>query len=430
MRARVEWLSAAIIGVGVLAVTSRRWSGVLMASALGMGLFIGVAFGPAIDRLGALGAEVVAVDGGSSAAQPASATGEPPAHSPASDGGDPAAPVDAVPDPYIPPEPVPELPPEEVPPPAPPGDETPPGTDPGTDPTGFAGTVVHVNPLARSYALSVRGELYAVHTRKLPDPGAKVEVPLAELANGTYEEDGARASEGTTGSGSLNGFVTWVRDGGEPAYTVSMRGASVLVTVPPEGGSEPPKLGEFVEVEVAIEKPPGEEELQRLRKRARGLALAPASPNVPGVPDPPVPDPPVPDPPVPDPPAPEPPAQDEGCLRSDPVRYVAPRETLVQKSFEPSGDTYDYFDLAGYVQATCAEPDRLVLSADDIRAAGADLVLEAPKAIGLGGLDPDAPVLATAEVGEQGELTLAGLAGDAGATGADDEAQLQGDLGG
>lgn len=424
MRGRVESLSAAIIGIGTLAVTSRRWSGPLLASALAMGLFIGVAFGPAIDSLGASGPQVVEIPAPESV-QTASST------QPSAPGGGsstqtsnsspslaPAPTPYPAPAPYAPPPPLP--PPEEPPPSSPDPGPTPPHHDP--DPAGYAGTVVHVNPLAKSYTLAVRGELYGVHARDLPKPGQKIEVPLRQLANGTFAEDGDRVSSGSTSRGTLNGFVTWVSEDREtPGYTVSVRGSSVPITTPDgTSTSDLPKLGTFVSVDVSIEDPPPPPPAQEERTRLGAVldAVSVPDPTVPVLPDP-----------DPTDPAADPPS-DSSCTREEPVKPIEAQEQLVQRKVEPSGDPFGYFDLAGSVQAVCPDTDQLLLSSDDIRAAGVDVTLAVPKGIDLSKVEVDSPVLATAEVGKDDGLTLAGIAGDAGADDADDDSSFQGDFAG
>jgi hypothetical protein len=402
MRARLEWLSAAIVGVGMLTVTSRRWSAPLLASALAMGLFVGVAFGPAVDRLSALGSGVIAVDSG---AQPATETASTDAGTTGGGGGgsggsgttdtstDTSYPVTPTADPYIPPPPTPTEPSRQG------GGSGGGGKGPGPAPSTLVGTVVHVNPMAESYALAVRGELYAVHAKKLPEAGDRIEVAIAELANGTYSEDGERETDGSTEEGTLNGFVTFVDAKGQrPGYALSMRGVSVLIELPSQpSADEVPKLGTFVSVDVDIAQPsPSRATLRRRADRDPAPVVAAAD--------------------------------ESGCARETPARPVKESARLVQRHLEPTGDEYSYLDLAGTVQAICPGSKQLLISADDIRMGGSDLTLAAPKDIDLELLEIDQAVLATANVDEDGTMSVAGLASDEGIDGADDIDQLQGDF--
>lgn len=408
MRAKVNALSDALIGVGVLAVSSRRWSASLLASALGMGLFIGIAFSPGTDSVGALTSQVIAVDDGSTPSVERTAnTSAAPSGNDAgtavgdAGGGSTPAPLSpSVPAATTPsPETEPEAPPAGAPPRDSPDDDGG-DDDEGTDPFTLSGIVVSVNPVAESYALAVRGELYGIHTTELPDPGDRLEVPNQELANGTYAEDGERVEDGTAESSPLNGFVTYVsQDPLDPVYTLSARGVSVTVRLP--GESEPavlPKLGAFVSVDAAINAPPDES--------------APPAVPVPVDPVDPV----------------EVPTID--CVRDEPGEVVQPAAELVQKSIEPTGDEFTYFDLTGIVQAVCPATGEFVISADGIRQSGADLTLVVPKGFDLDSLEVDHAVLATAELAENGTLSAAGIASDDGERGADDAKRLQGDFAG
>lgn len=428
MRERVDWLAAAIVGIGVLALTSRRWSAPLLASALGFGLFIGIAFTPALDRVGAVGSQVIALDGQTAApAETASTNADSSAGGSSAGAGGGAGGSASIESSTSVDETVAPFSPTVIPEPVPvdtastdvedvednsssgggaggaggAGDDT--GADP--DPIGLEGTVVHVNPVAESYTLAVRGELYGIHASKLPESGDRLDVPVRQLANGTYAEDGDRTASGTTERGILNGFVTYVsEDREEPAYTVSARGVSAMVSLPAgETSPELPKLGAFVSVEADITEPQAADvaRLRRARRAAAEVAeVADAITADPG-----------------------------SCERAEPGAIVAPREQLIEQQVEPTGeDEFTYFELAGTIQALCPETGELLISADDIRYGGVDLTIAASKDIDLGLLEVDQPVIAAVEVGEDGELSLAGIASDAGLKGADDAEQLQGDF--
>ena len=129
---------------------------------------------------------------------------------------------------------------------------------PKPDYTYLTGTVVHQNPVASSYSISSGAGLSAIHTSKaLPSVGAKVKVPIRVLANGTYAEQAKRQVQGTVTSAKFSGVVTDSRDGlvaGDPdVYTVSARGASVLVLAPDATGTTAsPGVGSLISTTVEI----------------------------------------------------------------------------------------------------------------------------------------------------------------------------------
>ena len=85
--------------------------------------------------------------------------------------------------------------------------------------------------------------------------------------------------------------------------------------------------------------------------------------------------------------------------------------------------------LEAVVQTVCpGGSPRLVLSADDVREAGRDLIaLDAP-GIDVTKLTPGQAVQVAVDVAPDGKLTLRGITSDQGAAGADDPAQGQGTL--
>jgi hypothetical protein len=83
------------------------------------------------------------------------------------------------------------------------------------------------------------------------------------------------------------------------------------------------------------------------------------------------------------------------------------------------------------VQQTGCTPDGLVISSDDIREAGRDLVpLNVPAGIDQSRLTRGEAVQADVAVAADGRLTLKGITSDQGAAGADDVSQGQGTLAG
>lgn len=117
--------------------------------------------------------------------------------------------------------------------------------------TFISGTVVHKNPVAGSYSISSGGSLSAIHAKTLPSFGAKVKVPIRVLANGTFAEVAGRQNKGQATAVRFTGVVTDSRDGllpGDPdIYTVSGRGASVLVFAEDASGVTPsPLVGSLI----------------------------------------------------------------------------------------------------------------------------------------------------------------------------------------
>lgn len=372
-----------------LVVTDRRWAAPLSAMALGFGLFLGVAIGP-----GAAG--TLAGDPGSIVAVASAEEEEPEAIETASDeeplaepeAEEPLAepePFEAVlEEPVLEPAPVAEPAPEEE---APPAEE--PAEEEASQAQNLKGTVVHVNPAAGSYTMAIAGgELVSVHAAKLPTAGEKLTAEGAPLTNNTFAEE-EREKAGSTKQASIRGVVTYVSaDPARPAYAVSGRGSSILI----QGAADQlPVLGAYATVGVQIEKPPA----------------APASPESP-------------------PPAPEvvPTCTPDPTLQPAP----APKHSLVQRSLEAEPEPATYFDLAGVVSAVCPATGQLLISADDTRASGSDLLVAVPPAIKTAKLKVGDSVVATATLEAGAPLTLAGLASDEGTKGAEDAALAFGDL--
>ena len=118
---------------------------------------------------------------------------------------------------------------------------------PKEKPDFLSGTVVHTNPVARSYTIASGGGLSSIHAVSLPAVGTNVKVPIIQLHNRTYGEDGKRELKGTAAQVTFAGVVTDSRNDTTPSgppdtYTVSVRGSSILVHSPPDptGLAEPP----------------------------------------------------------------------------------------------------------------------------------------------------------------------------------------------
>jgi hypothetical protein len=126
--------------------------------------------------------------------------------------------------------------------------------------------------------------------------------------------------------------------------------------------------------------------------------------------------------------APEPVAA--GACAPDPALESPPPPDRValQRSLKTESEPASYYDLAGIISAVCPATGQMLLSADDLRLSGDDLLLSLPDGLPTGKLKVGDSVVATATVEEDGSLALVGLAGDEGRRGAEDAALAFGDL--
>lgn len=391
-----------------LPVTDRRWAAPLSAVALGFGLFVGVAIGPGATGSVATGAaqiiEIPGFSGGTDSGrggggreEPSTTTAAPASSS--SGGGEESFPA------FTPiaagEEEAPEAAGGEPSHSAPSPDEE---EEPAqTEDQDLAGTVVHVNPAAASYTVAeTGGVMSAVHAGKLPPAGTQIEVPIRTLANGTLAEAGKRRKSGTRTAATLAGIVTFVEsNAATPAYAVSNRGASVLVHVHPEpSGAVPPlpALGAYASVTVNIEAPqPALPAAAETAAEPTATAPTPATPSC----------------------APDP---------AQPPAAVEPKSVLWQREFGGGGAPFTHSDFEGIVAAVCPDTAQLLISADDVREAGHDLLFAVPPGIDATKVTVGQSVAAGADIGAGGSLTLTGLAGDERLKGADDAKAIQGDL--
>jgi hypothetical protein len=371
-----------------LVVTDRRWAPPLSAMALGFGLFLGVAIGPGASGTFATGTGQIVAVAPSASEAPAEEAGE---------GGEPEPFTEPESEPfeteetyypeteYTGPEEEP-LPEEELPAEEPIEEEE--------EPEGqlLEGTVVHANPAAGSYTMAIAGgELVSIHAPKLPPPGTRLKVEGNPLANNTFGE-ASRERSGGSRRADLRGVVTFVDPNPlDPTYTVSGRGSSILVHAGPEAASQLPVLGAQATVAVQIEKP------------AAAEAPPPADPAAP---------------------------EAAPTCTADPGLKPAPKPamTAVQRQLEVEAEPATYVDLAGILTAVCPTTGQLALSADDLRESGRDIVLSVPKRFQTADFALGDSILATATIGEDGTLTLAGLASDERTQGAEDAGSTQGDL--
>ena len=390
-----------------LPVTDRRWGATLSAVALGFGLFVGVALSPGASGglasgapqivempplLAGGGGEEVEGEGegeevveGEAAPEYEEPTSSAPAPSPMATSAESAAPPPSGEGSAAKEEEAGGAPQEEA--------EEEPAPEPESP--DLAGVVVHVNPAAGSYTVVEEGGLMtAVHTAKPPAAGARIEVPIRTLANGTLAEGGRRKAKGTVKKTTLAGIVTFVdATPSDPAYAVSNRGVSLLVHVRPDpAGAAPklPELGAYASVAVEIEAPT---------------------------------------PPVP---APESsPAPAAGC-QPDPTQAAAPaivpRGVLWQSTISSGGAPFTSSAFEGIVAGVCAETGQVLISADDTRESGRDLLFTVPAGIKTTKIKIGESVLVNAAIAADGSLSLTGLASDELVKGADDAALAQGDL--
>lgn len=406
-------LSNGFLRAASLVVTNRRWAATLSASALGFGLFIGVAIGPGASGTLATGVtqivEIPASEEGEN--EPTVGVEAAPPVVPSRAGAE-AASFEA---PLLPPVQIaPEAaqpPPAAKPKPPPPASETP-EESPQAETEVLKGTVVHANPAAGSYSMAIAGgELVAIHAPEPAVPGMKLSLPVRRLANGTFAEASEPERLGGVEAATIRGTVSSVDPTpGAPAYAVSGRGASLLIRMRPDpSGAAPqlPAIGSYATVGVSIEKTPGGESSQATTPGQEAEPAPDAGAEAAAQAAPP------------------------SCA-ADPSRpplpEMEPAAILWQQRLEVEGEPSTYTDLAGVVGAICPESSQLLLSADDIREGGRDIVLTVPATIATAKLAIGDSFLATATIGEGGLLTLAGIASDEHVKGADDPTVAQGDL--
>jgi hypothetical protein len=373
-----------------LPVVDRRWTAPMAATALGFGLFVGVAVGPGTQvTQGAPGTMTVQVPQTPPADQTAAAPpagdgpgGGKPEHGGAGGGAHPGDGSSTPPPAPSPPVEPPTSPPVTSPPPAvtspPVTSTTNTTTTTATQPTDEApktlsGTVVHINPAADSYAIADDGKLVAIHSHHPPNLGKSIEVEAKVLANGTYTEVGNRSEHGDEGQATFTGTVSF-SDTKQRIYTVSAPGVSVLV----RGGASP-AVGDTVEVRV------------RITDNASSLPVV--EPGEAGCGDPPA--------------LPKP-----------------PRSTLEQVSLNVDSAASST-GVEGIVEGVCGNPRKLIVSADDIRESGHDVAILVPKEFELGRIDTGDVLRLTTSILGSGSLQLETLAGDKGGEGADDSGLVQ-----
>lgn len=268
------------------------------------------------------------------------------------------------------------------------------------EPVYVEGTVVHNNRLAGTYAVSDQGRLSSIHTKTspgMPVPGSQVRVPIRSLANGTLAEDGTREITGTTDKAKVSGIITYALNSSDPtipdAYTLSGKGASVLVRTPPDDGTvAPPRVGSVVTTRVRI----------------TPVETLPPPPTVP----------------------------EYGCaplLNPFPKPPLDPVRELHQIPAEPSMEDKraEAATVSTIVQATCNTPPRqYLLSADAIRQAMADIAPFEGQGADITTVTAGEPILARVFLNPKtNDVTeVTGTASDRGIKGADDSTTIVGDL--
>lgn len=101
---------------------------------------------------------------------------------------------------------------------------------------------------------------------------------------------------------------------------------------------------------------------------------------------------------------------------------------LWQRQLSAGGAPFTHAELEGVVAAVEAETAQLLISADDVRESGQDIALAIPAQIDASALAVGDSVLASADIGADGVLTLTGLASDERLKGAENTEATQGDL--
>jgi hypothetical protein len=362
-----------------LVVTDRRWAAPLSAAALGFGIFAGVAIGPGTaGSLATSAQQVIEIpssgggDGQSGGGGGGIASTEPslPSLGHEASGGFEESLPSTLP---LAPEPVEPLPAPTNEPAAKPTPASEESDGEAEKPEGqsFEGTVVHANPAAGSYAIAIKGgELLSVHAPELPEPGTKLSASLRPLANSTYAEaDELEAEKKKATEVLFDGTVTFADPNpAAPVYAVSSRGSSLLVHVEPDpSGTAPalPAIGSLVTVIAKI----------------------------------------------------EPPAEPKAS------------STLVQSKLKvESVPPSTYLELAGIVKEILPETGQLLFSADWAGESESTITLAVAPEIDAKKLKAGDSYLATAEIADDGSLTLKGIASDEHSKGADDASSAQGDL--
>ncbi len=407
-----------------LPVSDRRWTAPLLAAALGMGLFAGVAIGPGVEGVVGAPAQIVEVapeaqiaaappplapPGGNAGPKPSPSPSPEPAPSPPSSTPsiEPSVPISPSIDiPEVPITPVEPTTTDEGESEETTTEETTTttegeGEETTTEELTLAGTVVNVNAEARSYALADReGQMSAIHDKHPPKPGTKLEVPVRQLANGTYAEAGNRDVKGKKTSAKIGGLVTF-RDPALNAFTISRTGASVLVYA---GGATVPDVGALVTAAVGIG--PRAKQKQVEDTTTTTPTTTPTTTTTSGA---------------------ETANAPPGCGTPPPQPRLS-STVLTARQVTLDTDFLGYGDFAGIVQGVCTSSRELLLSADGSDEADQFLTFKVGSEFDLGRLSPGQVVDVSATIERTSKaLTLTGISRDRGAKEADDVTLAQGE---
>jgi hypothetical protein len=228
-----------------------------------------------------------------------------------------------------------------------------PAPPPAADQPTVAGTVAHLSHSGHGYAVATKdGQLIALHSSKQPSLGDRLKATVKALADGTFEER-KPAVHGHSDKASFHGTVTFADPDGR-AYTVSARGVSLLVHLPPPDPAAPPAppalpaVGTLTRVDVAF-------------RPAAGPGSAPTV------------------------------------------------EEVTRKDGDPaSGD----IDLEAIVRDVSADKTQLTVSADDAGESAGTVALHLPPNFDTSKLVPDAVIAATIHKEADGSFTLVSATDD------------------
>ena len=421
-------------------VTNRRWTAPLSAAALAMGLFVGVAISPRVDDTQGAPASVFAAaapvepvpallppSGGAAESSPggdaAAEVPKPPKAPSIPDNPSTTPPVFPTPDLFTPSTPITPITPAEDTITETTTETSTTTTDEGTT-TGaleLAGTVAHVNPLARSYRSPTADGRLSADPREEPAEGGDEAQGAGPPARERDLRRGRPAQqEGHPRLRRGRGLVPW-RDPGNSRFTISADGVSALVVA--DGSLTIPNVGALVVVTARIEPSPRRRTRVRRGRPSPQTTTTETPPTTTTTPD--------------DdddrsgdgrPSAPHRSRRPPGLRRrAAPARgaevVLTATKIDVDTPFVGSGSA------EGVVQGVCASNDELIISADDQRASEADVTLELPAGseIDLDSLHPGDVVDVALTIDEQSKrLELTGVGRDEGAGEADDPALLQG----
>jgi hypothetical protein len=223
------------------------------------------------------------------------------------------------------------------------------------------GTVVHVRPGAYVVATAA-GELIPIPAERNPSLSDAVTTAIVPLANGTFEQQHATSGSRKAEGAKLQGTVTFV-DPDAHVYTLSVRGASLLVHSGPDAPVPQPGLAVTVDAAFDESTAPDGTSVVQLRERTR----------------------------------------QDGQAATGPV------------------------DHEGTVQAVDVQAQTVTLSADDAHEAGRDIVVAVPAGLDVSTLRQGDVIDATLTIATDGAYALTGWAHDEDGAAANDLSRAGGD---